>query len=71
MVLVLNGNLARAWQTLHINKMLCSKCISLWHFNSGIKTSYVPLAVKKQVMPEVRSSLPWRSPTIEKVGQKS
>ena len=47
----LDGDLAQAWRRLLLGKKLCSKCAGLWHFDVRDNKSYVPKAVKDQVVP--------------------
>ena len=49
----LDGDLAQAWRRLLLGKKLCSKCSGLWHFDVRVNKSYVPKAVKDQVVPVV------------------
>jgi hypothetical protein len=56
----LDGDIAQAWRRLHLEKKLCGKCVGLWHYDVRSNKSYVPLAVRNQVGPDVASALPWR-----------
>jgi len=56
----LDGDLAQAWRRMTLEKKLCAKCAGLWHFAARTNKSYVPLAVRKQVGPDVLCALPWR-----------
>ena len=56
----LDGDLAQAWRRLLLKAEICTKCAGLWHFNVRENKSYVPKAVRDQVMPGVLSALPFR-----------
>jgi hypothetical protein len=53
----LDGDMAQAWRRLHLEKKLCAKCTGLWHYDVRSNKSYVPLAVRNQVGPDVASAL--------------
>ena len=40
--------------------LLCVKCVGFWHFDARDNKSYVPKAVRDQIMPGVLPMLPFR-----------
>jgi hypothetical protein len=65
-----DGNLALAWRRVLLppdlggiraeGEGVCDKCAGLWHFDPRTNKSYVPAAVRRQVLSDVAAALPWR-----------
>ena len=55
-----DGNLPHAWRRLIKEQKICAPCRGKWHHDVRYNKSYVPQAVKKQVMPNVSAALDHR-----------
>lgn len=55
-----DGNLPLAWRRHRLKGLLCAKCVGFWHFDARDNKSYVPKAVRDQIMPGVLPMLPFR-----------
>lgn len=56
----LDGDLSQAWRRLQLGNQLCRNCASIGAFDVRRAKSQVPKSVRRDVMPDILSALPFR-----------